>query len=152
MSKKEDVQFTMRYIAEHVGAGRDPVEEVTKEIDEIDKFLADAEIKRLRRRSLELTLKNLVGNSSTTRKYNKTSEDVSDSENLTLRNKIMEVVTAANGPINNRDLINLVMQSADKAEFYDQEPWILRTVKSLGEKEILSRDSENRIVKGTNFL
>ena len=152
MSKRDDAKFTLKYISEQVTAGKDPLEEVTKEIIEIDKFLVESEIKRLRRRNLQLVLNNLGGPVSKTRtNHTKTSEDVTDPENINLRNKIMEVVTAANGPIKNRDLINLVMQSAEKAEFYDQEPWILRTIKSLGEKEILSRDSENRIIKGPNF-
>jgi hypothetical protein len=152
MSKRDDAHFTLKYISEQVTDGKDPLEEVTKEIIEIDKFLVEAEIKRLRRRNLQLVLNNLGGPVSKTRtSHTKTSEDVTDPENINLRNKILEVVTAANGPIKNRDLINLVMQSAEKAEFYDQEPWILRTVKSLGEKEILSRDSENRIIKGPNF-
>jgi len=152
MSKRDDAKFTLKYISEQVTAGKDPLEEVTKEIIEIDKFLVESEIKRLRRRNLQLVLNNLGGPVSKTRtSHTKTSEDVTDPENINLRNKILEVVTAANGPIKNRDLINLVMQSAEKAEFYDQEPWILRTVKSLGEKEILSRDSENRIIKGPNF-
>lgn len=152
MSKKEDAEFTLRYIAAQVSAGKDPADEVAKEISEIDQYLIEAEIKRLRRRSLSLVQDNLGGPKQKKRVANGSNPDnVEDLDNTNLRQIIMDVVSAANGPINNRDLINSVMKASEKSELYNQEPWILRTVKFLGENEVLSRDADNRIIKGPNF-
>jgi hypothetical protein len=152
MSKKEDAEFTLRYIAAQVSAGKDPADEVAKEISEIDQYLIEAEIKRLRRRSLSLVQDNLGGPKQKKRVANGSNPDnVEDLDNTNLRQTIMDVVSAANGPINNRDLINSVMKASEKSELYNQEPWILRTVKFLGENEVLSRDADNRIIKGPNF-
>lgn len=140
-------EFIVKFIAEAAGKGLTAPVAAKKEIDEIDKTLLEAEKLKLRRMNLMEVL-NHFGDESYRRRRNvnvPTSDDIDDCspEFEEIRKKIVAAVSAKR-QLNIRELIHEVGS-------YDQDALIMRAVKLLGEQEVVSRDSEGRVVPGKNW-
>jgi hypothetical protein len=143
-----DVVFVSRYIAKCIREGFDAADCAKNEIDEIDKYLVEAENKRLYRRRLLLVLERL-GDDSLKRKRKSSvslsSEDVDmDSDEMSeIQDKILKAVE--NGrQFMIRDIIKAVGS-------YEKDSLVIRCVKRLGDKGILSRTDDQLIVRGPKF-
>ncbi len=140
-------EFIVKFIAESAGKGKSAVDAAKDEINEIDAKLHEAEKLKLRRMNLVEVL-NHFGDETYRRRRNAnipSSDDIdnSSSEFEELRGKIINAI-GAKGPLNIRELILEVGS-------YDQDTLIMRAVKSLGDSEIVSRDTEGRVVPGKNW-
>lgn len=73
--------------------------------------------------------------------FDETNEDV-----IEMSKKIC-ILLAENGTMTNREIMD------DLANGYSEEPKIYRTIKLLGEKQIITRDgsTENRLIPGENW-
>jgi hypothetical protein len=141
-----DGEFIVKFIMEKTATGINPLDSAKEEISEIDIKLHEADTLKLRRLKLISVLDHFGDDSYRRRKNSsiKEYEDVKDiSENF---NNIKEKIKLAikDNPMIIRDLIQ-------KIGTYDQDILIMRAVKSLGEDEIVSRDSEGRVQKGKNY-
>jgi hypothetical protein len=142
-----DGEFIVKFIAEKASADINPVEAAKEEISEIDIKLHEADALKLRRIKLIDVLDHFGDDSYRRRKKSssiKESEDIEDTSKTfnDIKEKIKEAIK--DGPMVIRDLIQ-------KIGTYDQDILIMRAVKSLGEDEIVSRDSEGRLQKGKNY-
>jgi hypothetical protein len=141
-----DGEFIVKFIAEKSSIGANPVEAAKKEISEIDIKLHEADALKLRRLKLISVLDHFGDDSYRRRKTSsiKESEDIEDTSKKfnDIKDKIKEAIK--DEPISVRDLIQ-------KIGTYDQDVLIMRAVKSLGEDEIISRDSEGKVKKGKNY-
>lgn len=139
-------EFIVKFIAEAAKQGKGAVEAAKDEISEIDAKLHEAEKLKLRRMNLVEVL-NHFGDETYRRRRNieiPSSDDVGSSPGVEeLRAKIIAAV-GEKGPLNIRDLIHEVGS-------YDQDALIMRTVKALGDQEIVSRDKDGRVVPGKNW-
>lgn len=140
-------EFIVKFIAEAAGKAMSAVDAAKKEIGQIDEKLQEAERLKLRRMNLLSVLEHF-GDDTYRRRRNVSipaSEDIDDSspEFVELREKIIDAV-AAKGPLNVRELILEVGS-------YDEDILINRTVKMMGDQEIIARDTQGRIVPGKNW-
>lgn len=140
-------EFIVKFIAESAKKGKSAVEAAIEEIHEIDERLHAAERDKLRRMNL-VEVCNHFGDETYRRRRNvniPSSDDVdsSSSEFSDLRDKIVQAI-GSKGPMNIRELILEVGS-------YDQDTLIMRAVKALGESEIVSRDTEGRVIPGRNW-
>ena len=136
-------EFIITFISEKVKQGESPPEAAKKEIEEIDAKLHEAEKLKLRRMKLIAVLEHFGDETHRRRRNVNTpvSDDV-DSENLELQKKIRAAVEK--GPRTVRDIILEVGS-------YDQDVLINRTVKLMGEREIICRDSDHKFLPGKNW-
>jgi hypothetical protein len=140
-------EFIVKFIAESAAKGMSALDAAKEEIEEIDKELHEAEKKKIRRMNL-IEVLNHFGDETHRRRRNgnvpsSDDIDISSEDIQKLRQKIIAAV-GAKGALNIRDLIIEVGS-------YDQDTLIMRTVKQLGDQEIVSRDSEGRVVPGKNW-
>ena len=137
-------EFIVTYISESVKKGLLAPDAAKKEIEEIDTKLHEAEKLKLRRMRLISVLEHF-GDETHRRRRNintPTSDDVDDVENLDLQKKIRTAVEK--GPRTVRDIILEVGS-------YDQDVLINRTVKLMGEREIICRDNDHKFLPGKNW-
>lgn len=136
-----DAAFIARYIAEASADNKNPIDVAKNEIATIDKTLNEAENLKLRKMKLISVLDHLGDDTYKRRRISSTPSsddiDISSEENKELIIKICNVLKEV-GPTLVRDLIRRVGG-------YDQDALIMRTVKWLGEQEIVSRDSDGRV-------
>jgi len=140
-------EFIVKFISESAAKGMNALDAAKAEIAEIDKELNEADKKKIRKMNL-LEVLNHFGDETHRRRRNinvPSSDDVNVSfdEIAKLRQKIITAV-GAKGALNIRDLIIEVGS-------YDQDTLIMRTVKMLGDQEIVSRDSDGRVIPGKNW-
>lgn len=140
-------EFIVKFISESAEKGMSALDAAKIEIAEIDKELHEAEKKKIRRMNLVEVL-NHFGDETHRRRRNAnvpSSDDIDSSseEIANLRQKIILAV-GEKGALNIRDLIMEVGS-------YDQDALIMRTVKMLGDEEVVSRDSEGRVIPGKKY-
>jgi hypothetical protein len=140
-------EFIVKFIAESAKNGADPIEIAKVEIQLIDTKLNEAEGLKIRRMNLISVLEYLGDETYRRRRMSAipSSDDVDTSSDdiQELIEKIKQVIIDENS-IGVGDLIR-------KVGGYEQDALIMRTVKWLGDQEIVSRDSEGKIQPGKNW-
>jgi hypothetical protein len=142
----QDPEFVVTFIAESAKKGLVAVEAAKKEIEDIDTKLHEAEKLKLRRMKL-VSILDHFGDETYRRRRSvnvPSSDDIDDSspEFEELRTKIEKAI--AKNPLAVRELILEVGS-------YDQDALIMRAVKWLGDREIVSRDEQGRVQRGKNW-
>jgi hypothetical protein len=142
-----DPEFISDFISLCSQQKKPPIAAAKQEISEIDIQLAAAENLKVRRMNLLGVLDHL-GDESHKRKRasaipSSDDIDISSDEIVELLKKIYTIVGEEKS-IFVKDLIR-------KVGGYDQDALIMRSVKFLGEKDILSRTSDGKIVCGKRF-
>lgn len=142
MSKGE---FIVKFISESASKGKNALEAAKDEINEIDEKLHEAEKLKLRRMNLIDVLTHFGDETYKRRRIASipSSDDIDISNSNDFKEKIIEAIRLK-GKISVRDLIHEVGS-------YDQDALIMRTVKSLGDAEIVSRDDKGLVIPGKNF-
>jgi hypothetical protein len=141
--------FKFAFINKCISEGKDPSEEARKELVEIDKQLAVADGLKLRRLKLIEVLTHL-GDETYLRGRSSSvisTEDVNDEElNLDKYKEIVVSIIKQNNcePMTIRELISAT-------GLYDKDALIIRSVKDLGDKDIVKRDSEGRVCPGSEW-
>lgn len=135
-----DAKFIVSYIANCVGSA---VDQAKEEIEQIDEKLQESEGLKLRRMKLVKVLDHL-GDESYRRRRNVSivsSQDVDTDlevgELSVLKEKIISSLRV-NGPMNVRSLITSVGS-------YDKDSLIIRTIKLLGDKQIVQRTDDGNV-------
>jgi hypothetical protein len=143
----QGAEFIVKFIAESAKNGVDPIEVARVEIQSIDNKLNEAEVLKIRRMNLVSVLDYLGDDTYRRRRMSATPSsddiDVSSDDMKDLIDKITQAISD-DGSIGVRDLIR-------KVGGYEQDALIMRTVKFLGDQEIVSRDSEGKIQPGKNW-
>lgn len=145
--------FISNYIAKCTKEGKSSFVEILAEakaeIAEIDKKLHDADSLRIRRSNL-LKLLSELGDDSMKKKRKvpdgpRIEIDEDEEEYEALRKAICDTI-AEQGPMTNRELIQAVGS-------YQQDIKVIRAIKWLGEREIVTRDGsdDNKIIPGSNW-
>jgi len=145
--------FISNYIAQCAKNGKSALLEIfaeaKAEIAEIDKKLHDADALRIRRSNL-LKLLGELGDDSMKKKRKipdgpRIEIDEDEEEYEALRAAICDTI-ADKGPLTNRELIQAVGS-------YQQDIKVIRAIKWLGEREIVTRDGsdDNKIIPGSNW-
>ena len=142
-----DAEFVVTFIADSARKGVSAVESAKEEIQAIDNLLHEAETLKIRRMKLVSVLDHLGDETYRRRRASATPSsddiDVSSDEIIELLTKIRETIKET-GPIMVRDLVLRVGG-------YDQDALIMRSVKWLGDQEIVSRDEQGRVQPGKNW-
>lgn len=142
-----DGEFIVKFIAESAGNGKQPIEAAKEEISKIDISLLEAEKLKLRRMKLISVLEHF-GDESHKRRRGvciPASDDIdtSSDEFSSLQERIKRAISEK-GPLNVNELIRTVGS-------YDEDFLIMRAVKLLGEREVISRDDNGRVQPGKNW-
>lgn len=142
-----DPEFISDFISSCSQQKTSPIEAAKREIKEIDKQLAEAENLKVRRMNL-LSVLETLGDESYKRKRasaipSSDDIDISSDEIVELLVNICKIVEE------HKSL--LVKELIQKVGGYDQDALIMRSVKWLGEKEVLARTSDGKIVCGNKF-
>ena len=142
-----DGEFIVKFIAESAGNGKEPIEAAKEEISKIDISLLEAEKLKLRRMKL-ISVLDHFGDESHKRRRGAAvlaSEDIdlSSDDFNSLQDRIKQAISN-NGPLNVSELIRTVGS-------YDEDFLIMRAVKLLGEREVISRDDNGRVQPGKNW-
>jgi len=136
-----DPEFIANFISECARNSVDVLSSAKSEIENIDELLNNAELLKIRRMKLVSVLDHLGDDTYRRRRasYIPVTEDIDfkSPEHKDLIDKIIRQISF--GPISVNNLI-------PKVGSYDNDYLILRAVKWLGEQEIISRDSEKRLV------
>jgi len=142
-----DAEFIVTFIADSARNGVSAVEAAKDEIQRIDNSLHQAELLKIRRMKLVSVLDHLGDETYRRRRASATPSsddiDVSSGEIKDLLRKIKTAIEE-NGPIMVRDLTL-------KVGGYDIDALIMRSVKWLGDQEIVSRDDQGRVQQGKNW-
>ena len=120
-----------------------------EEIEEIKRFLHEADTKRIKMTKLMGVLQVLGDESIKRRKIQPTLpviESDNDVEAAELRISICNILESTGIPMTNRDIIQAVGK-------YKEDQKVFRAIKYLGERGIIKRDetSENRIIPGDKW-
>ena len=142
-----DAEFIVTFIADSARNGVSAVEAAKDEIQRIDNSLHQAELLKIRRMKLVSVLDHLGDETYRRRRVNSTpSSDDIDVSSDDIKDLLRKIKTAIeeNGPIMVRDLTL-------KVGGYDIDALIMRSVKWLGDQEIVSRDDQGRVQQGKNW-
>lgn len=141
-----DGEFIVSFIANAVSNGVNPLDAAKEEITEIDKTLNEAEKLKLRRLLLISVLEHFDDDTYRRRRSISipASGDIFAAKELEdLQAKIRNAIEEK-GPLTVRDIIYSVGS-------YDEDVLIMRTVKEMGDLEILSRNEDGLIQQGKNW-
>lgn len=142
-----DGKFIVQFIAESVRKNLDPAAAAKQEIEDIDKQLNNAEKLKLRRVQLIGVLDHFGDDTHRRRRSVRTpsSEDIdyNSGDLVELRQKIKDIVEEK-GPINVSDIIKSIAS-------YDQDILIMRTLKWMGDNDIINRDDQGRVQPGAKW-
>lgn len=134
-----DGKFIVIYIKEAVEQDKDPLELAKQEIAEIDEILEDAARLKLRRMKLVSVLDHF-GDESYRQKRTievPSSDDVEPSDNfIELTKAILRELE--NGPLSVHEL-------TPRVSSYDQHPIVIRAIKWLGDKDLISRRQDKKL-------
>lgn len=138
--------FVVQFIAKCAQEEKNPIETATSEIKRIDDILHNAEVLKLERLKLMDVLDHFDENPFRGKRSSQTPRsediDVQDPAFQELRDKIK--IAIGNGPVSIRDIINRI-------GVINQDALIIRTVKLLGDQEIVQRDDDGQIMPGPNW-
>lgn len=139
-----DIEFVSSFIADAASKDQSPIELAKNEIAEIDNALSEAEKLKHRRMLLMSVLEFLDDSSFKRRRANSipSSDDV-DISSSDMRDLILKIknVIKSKAPITVR---NLIIEVGG----YDNDALIMRTVKYLGEQDIIERNKSGQLLKG----
>jgi fructose-bisphosphate aldolase class 1 len=140
-------KFIVTFIADCVKKDLDPLAEAKNQIENIDNQLKNADILRLDRQKLVLVLDHFGDDSYKKRKNTNTpliDSGTSFDENPDVMKKLQEDIiqlVKTQSPLTVRDIIL-------KVGGYDQDSLVYRTIKTLGEQDIVQRDSDGKVIPG----
>jgi hypothetical protein len=141
-----DPKFIFKFIADSVAKEKDPLEAAKEEIAQIDQTLKEAELLKIRRMKLISVLDHFGDESHRRRRAVSVpvSGDIETSDEIVELQQRIKKAIEENGPMDIHELIRAVGS-------YDEDILIMRAVKGLGDREIVSRDEDGRVQPGKNW-